>query len=73
MYSQAVVTETRGASSRQVYADVPRFPADTGGARTSCVLSDPDPLTSDALNHAERDRQASLEFLHRLVMGAEGD
>jgi hypothetical protein len=73
MYSQAVVAETRKASRRQVHVDVPRFPANIGGASTSYALSDPDPLPSNALNHAEHDRQASLEFLHLLVMGAGGD
>jgi len=73
MYSQTVVTEKREASLRQVHVDVPRFPANIGGVPTSYVLSHPDPLPSDALNHAERDRQASLEFLHQLVMGAQSD
>lgn len=73
MYSQAVVAETRKANRREVQAYAPRFLADIGGAPTSCVPNCSDPLPADALNHAEHDRQASLEFLHLLVMGAGGD
>jgi hypothetical protein len=41
------------------------------GARrtTLCVVNRPDPIPEPDAAVAEHDRQASLEFLHRLVMG----
>lgn len=73
MYSQATATKTREASRQHVNADVLRFSADIGRDPTSSAVNRTEPLPPTASNRTERDRQASLEFLHRLVMGADGD
>ena len=73
MHSSTVASKTLEVRRQQVRVDVPRFPVDIRGASIPFALNCSDPLPSKALNRAERDRQASLDFLHRLVMGAEGD
>lgn len=73
MYSQTTAINTRDVGGLSVQEYAGSLYADIPGARTLCVVDCSDTFQSKTVDRAERDRQASLELLHHLVMGAEGD
>ena len=69
MNFQALVTVAGPEEKQALLERQPDILAGVWLAPPACVADCPDPFYHDCPERAERDRQASLEFLHHLVMG----